>query len=160
MKASGIGVRKSAGLIVVTRDDVRIEIAMAITALTRAGRVGGSFEPVVDNTAGLRRIPERVKSEMPGRGRAVIDATVAYIDGKTRTSELRLRETFGCKPGEIAGPGRRITGQVSSHYLVLPFIHFLTLRVGLDRNYFRLRGNLREPFRRQADDNIQIIQNA
>jgi hypothetical protein len=47
---------------------------------------------------------------------------------------LRLGEAFAGEPGEIAGAGRCIAGQIARDDLALSFIIFAMLEIGMDGN--------------------------
>ena len=60
-----------------------IEVAMAVTSHQRAAAVGGAFKSIVNDPAGLSRIPQVIQAKVAGRSRSVVNAAVAHIHHKT-----------------------------------------------------------------------------
>src|SRR5689334_13469560 len=99
MKTDRVRVRETQAKIIVSGDNVGIEITVPIATLFCALRIGRSFHTIVNNAAGQRGISRSVQTKMPGRSRAVINSAVRNVHRKAACCELSLCEALSTKPG-------------------------------------------------------------
>src|SRR4051794_11875095 len=158
MIAGAVGVRETARLIIVTGDDVRVEIAVSIAASKRAAGIGVADETIVNDAAGLRGIAGEIEPEMAGRSCAVINTAITDIHGEAAGGELRLGKTFPGEPREIARRGRNCAGEVSGDDLILALVALLAWIIWLDGNDVRQSGELRQVLGSDADDEVQVAE--
>src|SRR5262249_1874842 len=111
MVATAVGKGK-AREVIVSGNDVGIQIAVAIAALERGAGVRGAFEAIVNHATDGAGVPRGIESEVAGRCRPVIDAAVGDVDDEARGGELRLTETFAGQPGQVTSARGHVAGQV------------------------------------------------
>ena len=150
--------KRKIAAVVIPANDVRVEVAVAVATGQRAPRIGRPFQAIVKHAAGQAGIPLRIKAEMVGRSRAIIDPAIGHIHQEPGGVEFALGEALVGQPIQITRAGWCGAGKIARHNLILPFADFPQRAVGLDGDHVRTGGQLSDVRRREARNDIQIAQ--
>src|ERR1041384_1791402 len=134
-----------------------VECSVAIATLKGAVGIGGADESIVNHATGIAGNAEKMQAKVSRVGRAVVQATVADIDGQTRKIKSELIKAKAPKPVKVTRSTRpRAIGiQVAGDNLVLLLIHQLGLDIAMNGNNVRLGCDFLQPSRRNAHNRIQ-----